>query len=364
MRAVVVAVGGGGDALTSAALGRLLGLSDPPIVMTYSWDRLLIDPLPGPRRATDFRNLRQLAPNVLQVDSSTTTIPPAGSSLPRIAAELSAIIILLDPSAGADGLTRQMRATVKHFGADRLIAVDVGGDALTDGRDAGLRSPLADQLALAGCLGAGLSTTLVIAAPGIDGEISPDTLTVRLEAAHATRLGRVTAADTRPLQSVLRWHPSEASGLLAAAAIGMRGTVEVRDAGDQVRLTDETVLVHTLELDAVARVVPASALVGTSSLDQADQAITQITGLSELRYEAAKAVRRSARPSHIPSSADLPHIDQLAAEAEERRAEFISMRRLAELVGVTSLDGYVDLTRMIAEARPGQYAIGAYRVKN
>ena len=60
------------------------------------------------------------------------------------------------------------------------------------------------------------------------------------------------------MDSVLRWHPTEASGLLAAAALGLRGKVEVRDAGDQVELTDATPVIHAVDLAMAAYALPAS----------------------------------------------------------------------------------------------------------
>jgi hypothetical protein len=363
VRAVIVAVGGGGDAITSATLGRLLDLSEPPTVITYSWDRLLIDPLPGPRRASDFTGLTELAPLVLEIVSTTAPIPPAGSSLPRLAAEMPARFFLLDPTTGAVGMAEQISATAKHFDADRIVAVDVGGDALTDGHDPGLRSPLADQLALAACWRTGLPTTLLIAAPAIDGELSPTTIATRLHNADARIIGRLTTADAQTTSVVLRWHPSEASGLLAAATLGLRGKVEVRDAGDQVELTDETILVHSLDLPTIFKAIPAAGLTDTCSLDQAEKAITAATGISELRYEAAKAARRTIRPGQRPTTADLVRVDSLADEAEQRGADFISMRRLAELINASNLDAYAQLARLLAEHRPRQYAIGAYKVR-
>jgi hypothetical protein len=51
-----IAAGGGGDAITATALAH--AFQDPePVVMTYSWDRLMIDPVPGPRSAGDFTGL-------------------------------------------------------------------------------------------------------------------------------------------------------------------------------------------------------------------------------------------------------------------------------------------------------------------
>ena len=211
MPAVIVAVGGGGDAITSAALGRLLGLEEPPVILTYSWDRLLVDPLPGPRSAADFDHLAELAPGVLQITGRTKPRRPAGSSLPRLAAELPATLALLDPSDGAAGMARQIVATAKHFGSERLIAVDVGGDALTDGHDPGLRSPLADQLAMAACLRADSRPRSSSPRAGIDGELSSRTITERLTTAGAKVIGDLIAADVETIRPVLRWHPSEAS---------------------------------------------------------------------------------------------------------------------------------------------------------
>ena len=103
MSTLVIAAGGGGDAITSAALvARCPG--SPQVTLTYSWDRLLIDPKPGPRVVTDFRGLHALTPNLWEVTRTTSPIPPAGSTLPRLADELPLRVVLLDPSGGARGL--------------------------------------------------------------------------------------------------------------------------------------------------------------------------------------------------------------------------------------------------------------------
>lgn len=237
---IAAAGGGGGDAITGSALPRALGLVEPPVVTTYSWDRLMIDPIPGPRAEDDFTGLRQLAPHVLELLPSTEPISPAGSSLPRLAADLPARLLLLDPTGGAVQMSVQISAAAIYFHADTLALIDVGGDVLTDGSDPGLRSPLADQLALAACVRTGLPSQLLIAAPGIDGELSPATILARLARLGAHQLPDLTSTDIAPVRPVFDWHPSESSGLLAAAATGRRGRVEVRDAGDHIELTETT----------------------------------------------------------------------------------------------------------------------------
>jgi hypothetical protein len=332
--------------------------------MTYAWDRLMVDPLPGPRTLTDFVGLRRLAPHVHEVLGATTVRAPAGSSLPRLAADLGARLLLLDPTTGAAGIAEQITAAADHFRLDDVVLVDVGGDAITDGHDPGLRSPLADQLALAGVLRAGLPARLLVTGAGLDGEVPADvvrarfaTLTSALE--HPPALG---PADVAAVRHVFDWHPSEASGLLTAAASGHRGLVEVRDAGDQVELSDEVTRIYVADAHQAAELTPAPSLVDTTTLDEAERCIAAATGISEIRYETEKAARIRDRHPRMPTMADLPDIDQHAVAAHHRGAHYISLRRLAELLGASTPDSYTAMTALLAQARPAHYSPSIYRV--
>nr|WP_324604043.1 DUF1152 domain-containing protein [Streptomyces sp. LaPpAH-108] len=58
MTRLTVTAGGKGDAVAAAMLGTALyGDVDPLVIFAYAWDRLLVDPLPGPRGACDFTGL-------------------------------------------------------------------------------------------------------------------------------------------------------------------------------------------------------------------------------------------------------------------------------------------------------------------
>ena len=358
---LVIAAGGGGDAITGSALTGPLGLAGPPVVLTYSWDRLMIDPLPGPRTANDFTGLRQLAADVQEVLPSTKPISPAGSSLPRLAAELPARILLLDPTEGAVHMAAQINAAAAYFHADTIAVIDVGGDALTDGADPGLRSPLADQLALAACARTSLPTQLLIAAPGIDGEIPPTTLITRLDRLGANQLPDLTSTDLASVRPVFGWHPSEASGLLAAAAAGRRGRVEVRDAGDHIELTATTPALFAVNAKAAVQTTPGGQLTDTRSLDEAENIIRDTTGLSEIRYENEKAARLRNHQAHFPTLDDLPEIDQHAQRAHQHGADFISLRRLSELLDATTLNAFMTLSTLLAAKRPNHYEPSLYR---
>jgi Protein of unknown function (DUF1152) len=161
---------------------------------------------------------------------------------------------------------------------------------------------------------------------------------------------------------VFEWHPSEASGLLLVAADGHRGYVQVRDAGDQIAPTDDTASLHTLGLHELRPNVPATSLVDTSSLSDAEKIIERITGISELRYETQKAERRAGNPEHRVTTADLEQVDHQAKEAADQGADYISMRRLSELIGATTLHGFAALGQLLAQHRSDRYAPSIYRV--
>ena len=361
MSTLVIAAGGGGDAITGSALARPLGLTQPPVVMTYSWDRLMIDPVPGPRTADDFTGLCELAPHVLEVLPSTEPISPAGSSLPRLAADLPSRVLLLDPAGGAVQMAAQIRAAASYFQADNLALIDVGGDVLTDGTDPGLRSPLADQLALAACIRTGLPSQVLIAAPGIDGELSPTAIYTRLDRLGAHQLPDLTSTDLAAVRPVFDWHPSEASGLLAAAAAGRRGRVEVRDAADHVELTETTPALFTVAAKAVLAITPARQLTNSRSLDDAEAITRKTTGISEIRYETDKAANLRNRCAHYPTSDDVPEVDRHARQAHQHGADFISIRRLSELLGAISPNAFAALSALLATSRPDRYEPSLYR---
>lgn len=356
-----VAAGGGGDAITAAALGPALGLADEPLILTYAWDRLIIDPLPGPRSAADFTGLRELAPDVLEILLTTEPIPPAGSTLPRLAAELPARLLLLDPTDGAVGMARQIAAAAEHFDAEAIALVDVGGDALTTGTDEGLRSPLADLLALAACSLVELPAQLLVPAPGIDGELPEAVVLDRIEHLGGDRPVVLDAEAFKAIRDVFTWHPSEASGLLAVAAEGTRGRVEVRDAGCQIHLTDATPAVFALDANDLTAFGPGAALRPTTSLADARTVTTRLTGISEIDYERRKAEQLRDQVSHSPTSVDLRRVDAYAAEAASRGADFVSVRRLAELIGIRSVGDLTQFRELLAGDRATHYCPPIYR---
>jgi hypothetical protein len=337
---LLVAAGGGGDAIAASAMGGLAP-SGAVGIATLAWDRLLIDPLPGPRGARDFTGLRRHT-GWWQVMPGTRPIAPAGSTLPRLAAELPLPLILLDPYHGARGLRAQITSAAATLGAGHVRVIDVGGDLLGRPGDAGLRSPLADALTASACTDLP-GTAAWIAGPGVDGELSTALVLQRTGDATARSLD---PEAWKPILPILRWHPTEASALLASATLGLRGTVEIRDAGLPVHLDDTSPVVHEMTMTAVSGINPLlSALSNTASFAEAEQIATEILGGTELDIERRKA----GKPRHrsLPSATVFDELSTWEKNARGRGIDYVTYRRLAEALGHLDLAEF--RTRLIAQ---------------
>jgi hypothetical protein len=337
---LLVAAGGGGDAIAAVMVARMLGMGEPRLhVATFSWDRLLVDPVPEPRGREWFTGLRPVGGRNVQVTAGSAVRAPAGSLLPRLAAELPATLYLLDASEGATGLGAQLQELVATLCADEVLIVDGGGDILTTGSEAGLRSPLGDSLVLAAAAGVDRQVQVLVAGLGLDGEISEDVLLQRCARLGGAVAGRLSAKGARTYQPLFGWHPSEATGLLCAAALGARGWVEIRGAGLPVQLTDHSSEVYRLEHRAVMSANRiAQALMGTRSLAEAEAATTAIAGVSEIEEERRKAAGMAH--SSMDRMLDLPramdHLSRYAAGAANRGVDYLTLRRIGEVLGLTA----------------------------
>ncbi|MGW6911788.1 DUF1152 domain-containing protein [Streptomyces sp. NPDC054940] len=360
MTRLIVAAGGGGDAVAAAMLdAALYGDEDPAVIFTYAWDRLLIDPVPGPRGADNFTGLEPVTPTVWAVPAAARPIPPAGSTLPRLAAELPQTFALIDPQHGAKGITRQLDELVSHLEPESIDLLDVGGDILARGDEPTLKSPLADALTLAACCQVNASIRLLIAGPGLDGELPVDYLQNML----GPLVHTFTAKDVESISSILEWHPSEATGMLAATARGVRGICEVRDAGLPVPLTDEGPTSHRVDLDeALSRNTLAHAVMATETLEEVEALSREICGYSEIDYERNKAAWVTEQlPTELDAKAVLSELNQFEASARSRRVTHTTFRRITEALHLSG-NQRQDLRQLLISSRPEQYAPPLWRV--
>ena len=184
-RVLAVGIGGGGDvvgALAVAELARQLGT--PCVVGGLTWERRPIDPFPGPRRIAELSpDARRINEQVAMAGPDTTG--PGGFRFAEsgMARYLGEPVLLLDPGGGPAVIAAGLASAAAELGCDTVVLLDVGGDVLAHGDEAGLASPLADAVCLAAApalAAAGLTTLLAVFGAGCDGELTPDEVLERI----------------------------------------------------------------------------------------------------------------------------------------------------------------------------------------
>lgn len=331
MRTLYVAAGGGGDAVGALLARRALGDTDkrPPLVTTCAWERLRIDPVPGPRARTDFTGLGFVDGEACEVLPSSNSVPSGRSVLPRLAETSGARIFLHDFEGGAEGLAGQLQRLSAALDVGNLVVVDVGGDIVARGREPGLLSPLADSLTLAAAMRTAIPTSVAVLGPGADAELPQDDVLELLEHVGANVVGSVTSADVRDLEPVLCWHPTEATAVVAAGAGGLRGSVALRRARTPVPVTHHTAEVRVTRGPSPESFPLTQALLGTASLSAAES-LMRASAVNEIDFE--RDVAQGRGPSNGQGS-----LTDLIAQLRAAGATHITDRQLAEAVGLGRL---------------------------
>ena len=237
-RPLVLGIGGGGDvvgALATAEACRLHGAE--PVVGGVSWERRPIDPQPGPRAEAEIEGARRLAPGVMAA-SAGTRVRESGVLFAesRMAELLGEETVLVDATLGPVALADGIAAAAAALGADLIVFVDVGGDALAHGDEPGLASPLCDALLLAAAARLaerGAPPVLGgIFGIGCDGELTPPEVLERLaEVGAAGGLAGargLTPAVTARLEEAVKVVPTEASAQALLCFHGEIGASAIR----------------------------------------------------------------------------------------------------------------------------------------
>jgi hypothetical protein len=184
-----------------------------------------------------------------------------------------------------------------EFNIDLLVGLDVGGDSLAQGHEAGLRSPLADSVMLAAFAEMekrGRRTLWGVFGYGSDGELTVDEIELALSkiAAAGGLLGcwSLTPKIAAELAEVIKTVSTEASAIPVRCFQGAWGETNIRSDQRKVKLTPLTALTFfiatTKLLDTLAQ--PARAVLQSSSLEQANDALHAIGIKTELDLEREK----------------------------------------------------------------------------
>jgi hypothetical protein len=215
-----------------------------------------------------------------------------------MAAHLEADAVLVIVSGGAAGAAAGLAAAAEELECDLLVCVDVGGDVLARGQEEGLASPLCDAVMVAGALRIAdeVSSLLAVIGPGCDGELTQAEVMNRV-----ADLGRAGAwvgswgmapQVSDELEAAARLVPTEASMQVVRCARGEVGHDYIRRGRRRVELGPVGALTFVFDLAAAAAALPlAAAVAGSTSIDDARDALAGLGVRTELDYERERAAR-------------------------------------------------------------------------
>jgi hypothetical protein len=299
-RALCIGIGGGGDVVgTLAAAGIAAAGGTESVLGGLTWERRPVDPLPGPRRLAEVTGVRVLHDAVAIAGPEAAGPGAFRFAEGRMAELLGAPTVLVDPNPGPAAMAAGLAVACRELGCDAVVLLDVGGDVLAHGDEAGLGSPLADAVVLAAAPGLGASGVTVLGAvfgSGCDGELRPDEVSARLAevAAAGGALGDAGLDDATldRLEEAVAAVPTEASAMALRCARGETGDVQIRDGRRTVTLTPAGGRVFFFDCEAAMRSASrlAAAVRDARDLDDAQRILEAIGVRTELTYEREAAV--------------------------------------------------------------------------
>jgi hypothetical protein len=299
-RALCVGIGGGGDVVgTLAAAGVAAAGGTPSVLGGLTWERRPIDPLPGARRLDEVTGVRVLHPAVALAGPDAAG--PGGFRFAegRMAELLGEPTVLVDPNPGPAAVAEGLARACAELDCDVVVLLDVGGDALAHGDEAGLASPLADAIVLASApalQAAGVTVLGAVFGSGCDGELTPAEVAARLAEVAAAGGGLGDhALDDRTLerlQAAVDAVPTEASAMALRCTRGETGRAPIREGRRTVPLTPEGGRVFFFDpeaaLGSAARL--AAAVRDARDLEHAHDILVGMgVARTELGYERASA---------------------------------------------------------------------------
>ena len=298
-RVLAVGIGGGGDVVGALVVAELAAaIGTPAVIGGLTWERRPIDPLAGPRRIDEISGVVEPL-NAHAALAGPDTRGPGGFCFAEshMARHLGEPVLLLDIGGGAAAVAASLADACERLDCDLVVLVDVGGDVLAHGDEAGLGSPLADAICLAAAprlIEHGITVLGAIFGAGCDGELTPDEVTERLAevaaaGGHLGVWGPGTAQLDR-LEAAVAEIPTEASTMGLRCARGALGSAPIRDGRRTVQLTAGGGLVFFFDpvvaLGSAARC--ARLVADAASLDEANEILLDHGISTELDWESAQ----------------------------------------------------------------------------
>jgi hypothetical protein len=303
--ALVIGIGGAGDLLgTIPTRNALLALGARAVIGSVLWERMVLDPKPGPRLLDEVIGVRRVSSAVGFVGPRSRLAHGPIPQASVVAEELGEDVAIVDVTRGPRRIAQGLMEAQGALGADAVIGIDVGGDVLARPEDREVRSPLTDAMMLA-ALAELPGSVLGIFGIACDGELSREVVEARISEV-AERGGYLGALGMDPrdvelMERLSRRMVTEASRLPIEAAKGFRGYRMIRDGTRRAEVSIASTITFYLDADKALSVCPlARAVREAGSLEEANEALHRLGLFTELDRERMAAERGSTSYRGLP----------------------------------------------------------------
>lgn len=300
--AILIGIGGGGDIVGTIPTARLLAAFGAEYTLGgLAWERSVIDPVPGPRSWDEVNNAEKLTERVWLAGPDTVTSTGVHFAESRVAGIYGERTLLVDILGGPAEVARGLAKAASKLGADLIVGIDVGGDAVSRGREPGLASPLADSIMIAALsmMAGSMPVLLGVFGFGSDGELTFEELERSFsEVARAGGLlgsWGMTAQTVREMERVIETVPTEASRVPVECARGVEGSYNIRSGSRPVRLSPVMTCTFYLSPRVVHETVSMTsrAVAGCASFAEANEALHALGIKTEMDLELEKLEQKA-----------------------------------------------------------------------
>ncbi|MEM2727065.1 MAG: DUF1152 domain-containing protein [Archaeoglobaceae archaeon] len=286
-KAFVFGMGGGGDIVSTIPVANFLKLFEFEVIHGgVLWDRLIVDPKPGPRALEELENTEKFNEVITLVKETTMTKYGVKPNLARSAKHLGEVFAL-DITKGVKKLARGLEEFINEKQIGITIGVDAGGDALAVGYESGVRSPLADAVSVA--VLSEINGLVSVVGIGSDGELKFEELMLNIAEIYKSNgfLGcsSVTTEDSREMLKLCEDVVTEASRIPIMAHQGDLGLKKIRK-GRTVLITPISALIFYFRAKEVFEINETARLIqDCENLEEANRILNKNGITTELDYE-------------------------------------------------------------------------------
>ena len=290
-RALVFGVGGCGDIVSTIPTARFLESHGIDVILGgVAWERVVVDPQPGPRHFDEIENIERLNETIALANENTRTDDGIEFAETNVARHYDEEVILIDIGGGARGVAAGLNDACDQLDIDLVVGTDAGGDVLAAGDEPGIKSPLTDAVMLSTLTHLDVDACLGMYGYGSDGELTLDEITngIARAADHEGLLGAwgLTPNIVDELTDLLEAVTTEASRLPVEVARGKRGEAVIRDGARSVELRPASTVTFYLDPNAIAATSALDNYVtDTTSFEAAQNALSDAGYETELDLE-------------------------------------------------------------------------------